>query len=74
MISVLSSVLTGQQLTPPAMPSCLPWKYWTNKQRASSSKHNTDYIYLQWHFMTSQQDEATTTTTTTITPPRSSLL
>ena len=51
------------------MPSCLPWKYLTNKQR-TNSKHNTDYIYLQWHFMTSQQDEASATPTSTTTTPK----
>ena len=52
----------------PSLPSCLPWKYWTNKQR-TSSKHNTDYIYLQWHFMTSQQDQVATHTTSPTTKP-----
>ena len=50
------------------MPSCLPWKYLTNKQR-TNSKHNTDYIYLQWHFMTSQQDQVATHTTSPTTKP-----
>ena len=52
------------------MPSCLPWK-WTNKHR-SSSKHNTDYIYLQWHFMTSQQDQDQDLVSNTITSKTSS--
>ena len=37
------------------MPSCLSWKFWSRKHKAS--KQNSDYIYLQWHFMTSQQDQ-----------------
>ena len=44
------------------MPSCLSWKLFTKKHKAN--KRNTDYVYLQWHFMTSQQGEDTTQVST----------
>ena len=40
------------------MPSCLSWSFWTRKHKAN--KHNTDYVYLQWHFMTSSHHHEVT--------------
>ena len=42
----------------PNMPAWASWKFWAQRKYKHNKLHATDYIYLQWHFLTSQHETA----------------
>ena len=40
------------------MPLSTLWKFWTQRKYKANKRKTADYIYFQWHFLTSNQNKA----------------